>query len=74
MWFPGSHERGVSGRELRIASIWTSTVYNSSKVRLQLPNTLCKFYLVDFAPASHRPPKCGEYANISGENENLYLH
>ena len=56
----GSVESWQRGRELRQASIWQKTVFNSSRLSGVLPTILRKCDLADSTPASHKPPKCGE--------------
>ena len=48
----GSDERGVIGREFKIASIWANNVANSSNVKLEFPTILFKWNLAAFTAAS----------------------
>uniref|UniRef100_A0A8D8JU27 (northern house mosquito) hypothetical protein n=1 Tax=Culex pipiens TaxID=7175 RepID=A0A8D8JU27_CULPI len=61
----GSLLSGVSGRELRIASIWTSTVWNSSYSRVCSPIVRLNSNLKLFTADSQRPPKFGERAGMN---------
>jgi len=56
----GSEDKGDKGLEFKQASIRTNTVDSSSNVNRWLPITLLRWYLQDFTPASHKPPRCGE--------------
>ena len=55
----GSFDKGVSGREFRIASISIMIVSNSSCVRFSVDTIRTKRRFADFTAASHKPPKCG---------------
>ena len=55
---------GVSGRELRMASISVTRVLRCSKVKSSVPMTRTRWRLNDFAAASHKPPKCGELGGL----------
>ena len=52
------------GCELRQASIWQNTIFNSSRLSSVPPPILRKCGFVDFTPASHKPSKCAEYGGM----------
>ena len=60
----GSDDMGVSGRELRMASISNTRVWRCSKVNSSVPTTRMRWCLKDFTAASHKPPKCGEFGGL----------
>jgi len=55
----GSGDMAQRGLELRQASTWANTVWNSSKTNLISPTTLRRWNLADFTAASHKPPWWG---------------
>ena len=56
---------GVSGLELRHASIWVTMVVNSSNVNLLSPITRQRCLLKDLTAASQSPPKCGAHSGVN---------
>lgn len=57
----GSEGRSVMGREFKIASMRTSTVFGFSKVSVAVPRALYKCYLIDLLllPTSHQNEASG---------------
>ena len=59
-----SDEVGLSGRELRMASISITRVLRCSKVKSSVPTMRMRWHLNDFTATSHMPPKCGELGGL----------
>ena len=60
----GSLDSAMRSREFKHASICVIKVPNSSKVNNALLTVLFQSYFQNLTPASHSPPKCGEFRGM----------